>query len=147
MATPSRMTAAERTAWLERCDRAARQFSIPASDFEELCRIEHTLQRWSEKECNGEIQRDDDGTPRRYIADRYGDPTRKGPVIPDAEAGAIKRAKAIANRNGGWFYHQTDPRGCQVYFWRSADLLERTGGDGSRSIAEFYSTVALACYF
>lgn len=146
MATPSRMTAAERTAWLERCDRAARQFSIPASDFEALCRIEHTLQRWSEKECNGEIQRDDDGTPRRYIADRYGDPTRKGPVIPDAETGAIKRARAIANRNGGWFYHQTDPRGCQVYFWRSADLLERTG-DGASDISQHYSTVALACYF
>lgn len=147
MPTPSTMTKAEKADWQRRCDLAARHFSLPASDFEQLCRIERTLQQWNERECNGVIQRDENGTPRRYIADRYGSPTRKGPVIPDNEAGAIKRAKEIANRNGGWFYYQQDCRGCQVYFWRSADLLERTGGDGSRSIDELYATVGLACYF
>lgn len=35
--------------------------------------------------------------------------------IADREAGALRRVKAVCERNGLHYYHQTDPRGCSLY--------------------------------
>ena len=60
-----------------------------------LIRIEMTLHRWAEHECNGNIQREGDqgdGAPRwfsDYAIERDASP--KGFRIPDRERGALKR--------------------------------------------------------
>lgn len=91
-----------------------------------LRRIELTLQRWEEAECNGDIQRNEKtGTPLRYIAGNYLDPhdPRQYNAIPDREAGALKRlAKIMANHPELWSYHQGDPRGCSLYVGRKEDV-------------------------
>ena len=77
-----------------------------------LMRAERTLHRWSELECNGEIQRDDaTGKPRLF----YGQLMDKSCPARDLEAGALRRVKKICNEKGVQFYHQTDPRGCALY--------------------------------
>ena len=141
MTTYSQLNKRERQDYHERADRALENWGISREDYEALAAIEHKLQRWAERECNGEVERDDNGkcwsvSPMHHH--RF--PT------PDLETGAIKRAKAICNRNGGWFYHQSDPRGCQVYFWRSGEPSARTVGP-DEVINQVYSTRALACYF
>lgn len=121
-----------------------------------LRRIEMTLSRWAEAECNGEIQRDEKtGRPYRYYG-RYlqaNDP-RNMHFIADREAGALKRLKAIVDRRNRdacadriiskileeqgkqqseslklpdvFAYHQTDPRGCALYLVKASDLPETT---------------------
>jgi hypothetical protein len=110
-----------------------------------LRRISTTLHRWFEHECNGAIQREGDngdGKPYWYNTDTG----RKGGPVPDREAGAMKRLKAIvAARNGRAFvpslenlsikeqdvflryYIQSDPRGAVLYIIRPGDVPE--GGD------------------
>lgn len=110
----------------------------------QLRRIEMTLHRWAELECGtdaGHIERDETtGRPRFYNARaRYvqaNDP-RAWTIIPDREAGALKRlARIVTVRNErepnalhlGWpdtritAYHQTDPRGCALYLLRASDI-------------------------
>lgn len=99
---------------------------------QQLRRIEMTLHRWAEAECNGEIERrDSDNKPERVIQSRAPGFSNHHYPIADREAGALKRLKAIVDaRNhrcqpvemntpqaGEWieFYHQTDPRGCALY--------------------------------
>lgn len=76
-----------------------------------LLRCERTIHRWAEDECNGNIQRDDKNKPRRY----YGPNHQYSVTIVDREAGALKRAQAIAKAHGLTIYHQGDPRGCALY--------------------------------
>lgn len=98
-----------------------------------LRRIEMTLRRWGEAECNGEIQRDDEtGKPRGYYTGPFPGNDRPSWPIADREAGALRRCKAIVDarnrREYGegsrladlapdfvTFYHQGDPRGCSLY--------------------------------
>jgi hypothetical protein len=95
------------------------------SEIQRLRRIEGTLRRWSEAECNGEIQRDDE-TGKPYY--RYDGPNvTNGPAIiyvPDREAAALKRLAAIMESHPDVLaYHQTDPRGCALYLVERRDLV------------------------
>jgi hypothetical protein len=102
--------------------RRMESLGIDYSTAQRLRRIEMTLHRWSERECNGEIERDDNGKltqwcevngARRQI---YG-------TVPDKESGALARlASIMAEFPALWSYHQTDPRGCALYVGRKADL-------------------------
>lgn len=120
----------------------ADQNRIPATSFAKLCRLSDKLHKWAEDECNGAIQWDDaDCTiPRRFYADRYGSYTVKGGIIPNGNAKWIKEAEAIAAQCGGLIYHQADPRGCALYFYRPSDLEGR-----NYPIDQLYSSVGLAC--
>ncbi len=96
-----------------------------------LRRIEMTLQRWSEHECNGNIQREGeegDGKPRwysQYAIENQANP--KGYLMPDRERGALKRlAKIMESHPDFVSYHQGDPRGCALYIVQKSDL---NGGD------------------
>ena len=118
---------------------ATTQTRIPAPVFTRLCAIQKRLHQWAEAECNGEIQWDDhDCTiPRRYYSDR-GCFTVKGPIIPNQEAKLLKEAAKLAAQCGGLIYHQGDPRGCALYFYRLEDLR-------NYPIDQSYSSIALAC--
>ena len=145
MATYSRHTASERVEYARRVAHAEKFWDLSEADYRELARIEQRLQRWYERECNGEIERDEE-TGKVY---GYSESRRLRWRVNDLETGAIKRAKAIANRVGGWIYFQTDPRGCAVYFFRFGRNGEpgpyRIGRDDR--IDQIYSTQACACYF
>jgi len=110
-----------------------------------LRRIEMTLQRWGEAECNGEIERDGDqceGRPFRRFGNYLtaNDPRSKH-FIPDREAGALRRLAAImADYENLIAYYQTDPRGCALYIVRKSDLPD--GG----SIDCHYSRGAAVCF-
>lgn len=95
------------------------QYGIRSQELETLLRCERTLHRWGEEECNGTIQRDEaTGIPYRWdTSDGY----RLGRV-PDREAGALRRALAIAEHHGLSLYHQTDPSGCFLYLLRPEDV-------------------------
>ena len=116
------------------------QTRIPEAVFKQLCDLERKLHKWAEDECNGAIQWIDDQTPRRYRKDPWGDHTIPGQIIPNRELVWLTQAQTLATQCGGAIYHQTDPRGCTLYFYRESDL------DGySYPIEQIYSTVALAC--
>ena len=99
------------------------RLGISCQDADALRRIEMTLSRWSEHECNGNIQRDGeaaDGKPRWYYG--HDGPGPRGPYIPDRETGARKRCEAIMARYPDLFaYYQGDPRGCALYILRKSD--------------------------
>ena len=102
--------------------RTNRRIFISFDDANTLRRAEKVLQRWAELECgdgNGYIQRDEKtGVPMYYnCRARFTDPhdPRAWHRIPDREAGALRRVKAVCERNGLHYYHQTDPRGCALY--------------------------------
>lgn len=94
---------------------------VDFNDVEALRRAELTLHRWAELECGDgndraswAIERDDDtGKPYHCIYWHDGRTSRR--LIPDREAGALRRVAAICERNGLHFYHQTDPRGCALF--------------------------------
>jgi len=96
---------------------------------ETLRRIEMTLHRWSEHECNGNIQRDgedSDGKPRWYWENGRGEHVR-GSVIADRERGALKRLDRIMQAHPEYVaYNQGDPRGCALYIVSKAEMV-RTG--------------------
>lgn len=121
---------------------ATAQDRIPAAAFNRLCAIQKRLHKWAEDECNGAIQWDDAECtiPRRYYPDRYGSFTSKGGIIPNQEAKLLKEATELAAKCGGLIYHQADPRGCALYFYRESDLAGR-----KFPIDQCYSSVALAC--
>lgn len=85
-------------------------------DVNTLRRIQLTLHGWAEQECNGTIQRDDNGCVRGYSSNpdaRYIDEYYK---VADRETGALKRlAKIMTQYPSLTYYHQTDPRGCALY--------------------------------
>lgn len=109
---------------------------------DELRRIEMTLHRWAEHECNGDIEREGengDGRPFRSFASVGG--KHLAYRIPDRERGALRRLAEIMARHPGWeAYHQGDPRGCALY------LLETARLEG-RQADSCYSSVGIAvCY-
>ena len=122
-------------------ERSLESLGFTADETRSLIRIEMTLHRWAEHECNGNIQREElpdgsEGKPRwQSEVDR-----EHNWAIPDRERGALKRLDAIvAERNRrvnvgeikgqGFvsFYHQTDPRGAALYIIRHRDV--RAGED------------------
>lgn len=96
-------------------------------DANTLRRAQITLQRWAEGECgNGNdyaswaIERDEQtGLPYRCVYPHSGKNYRTR--IADKEKGALARVKAVCERLGCYWYHQTDPRGCSLYV--SADPI------------------------
>ena len=138
MATLSQLNRREAMAFWERCSHGIDCYGISREDYQQLALEEHRLQRWAEEECNGTIQRDDEtGKPFRHWPDW---PSMSPVPTPDREAGCIRRCQEIAARYGLKFYHQGDPRGCQVHVYRESDL------DGS-DIRSVYSTQAHAIFF
>lgn len=118
-----------------------RTMGIPYGVAESLRRIEMTLSKWGEHECNGVIQREGDqgdGKPSWY-SPHTGE--RIGPA-PDRERGALKRLKEIMTQYPELVaYHQTDPRGCALYIARKVDIRE------GQQIDQIYSSVGVAvCY-
>lgn len=116
-----------------------------------LRRISMTLRRWFERECNGEIQRGDDGIARGYrVNARFLDPNdpRYWYRVADRETGARKRLAAIVERRNARItddsskdaelnihatcaaklagivsaYVQRDPRGAALYILRPGDV-------------------------
>ena len=92
---------------------------------EALRRISMTLSRWAERECNGEVEVDDDG---RAYSVNHGGPWNGWKVtryrVPNREAGAKRRlAKILANHPDFTYYHQTDPRGAALYLVNKAQSL------------------------
>ncbi len=118
------------------------QTKLPPEVFRRLCALQKKLHRWAEEECNGSIQWDDDActVPRRYHLDRWGSYTIKGERIPNKEAQWLMQAEQLAAQCGGRVYHQGDPRGCALYFYRDSDLEGR-----AFPIDSIYSSVALPC--
>lgn len=116
------------------------RLGIDSNTADKLRRIEMTLHRWAEAECNGEIQRDGengDGKPRYY----YGPNMDRSYPIADREAGALKRLETIMAAYPEMVaYHQTDPRGCALYLVPKDKL-----GDGD--ISSLYSSLGFGvCY-
>ena len=119
---------------------ALQKCGISEDDARALRRISMTLRRWYEHECNGTIQRDE-GTdkPRHYWEDSRG-VHHKSYVIPDREAGALRRLKLIMARYPSLdYYLQGDPRGCALYVLRPGDVPAREdkGAYYSRGIAVY----------
>lgn len=90
-----------------------------------LLRIEKTLHRWHEMECNGDIQRDEvTGEPFRYFDTRTttGHWTKHKTPTSDRENGALKRLAKILEGKNVTYYQQGDPRGCALYLLRPQDV-------------------------
>ena len=129
-----RETKAQKRQWLiERLTKLGFNYG----EIQTLRRIEMTLHRWSEHECNGNIQREGDdgeGKPRWHSGDNS-----KGYRTPDRERGALKRlAKLVSTKPDLVYYHQGDPRGCALYVGFKSDI-------GDRSINSCYSRLVAVC--
>ena len=108
-------------------------------DWAKLCRLSRSLRTWNEKECNGQIQCDDNGEHRLYFADKYGSFTIPGPTLGDQGEAILAKAQQIASKYGAIIYHQEDPRGCALFIYKVQELR-----DGQR-IDNCYSLCALPC--
>ncbi len=94
---------------------------ITLDDCNALRRASLTLHRWGELECGDgndyaswSIERDETtGLPYFCRYPHSGKATRSR--VADREKGALKRIKAICDKFGLHFYHQTDPRGWPLY--------------------------------
>lgn len=104
-------------------------------DVETLRRAEMTLHRWAELECgDGDAYKSwaierDDLNAKPFMVYYFHDGKTRRYTIPDREAGALKRVRKVCESNGLHFYHQTDPRGCQLYV-STEPLDDRTYTNG-----------------
>ena len=113
------------------------------NEAETLRRISMTLSRWAERECNGEVEVEDDG--KAFHTHDYVSCTGKWKTvryaIPNREAGAIRRLGKMMQAHPGWdFYHQGDPRGAALYLYRPEDLKPGQGVDS------VYSSIGICVY-
>lgn len=117
---------------------ARRGVNLTFEDANTLRRAQITLHGWNEAECGDSndyaswsIERDEEtGKPCR-VTYRHSANKSHRMAIPDRETGALRRVRDICARNGLYFYHQTDPRGCALY----VDVQPLTDCDYSRGIA------------
>ena len=112
------ITSTEKNSVLARRLTRATGLTVTEAHARTLRLAELALRRWSERECgdgsNWHIERDEKtGIP--YAHYNGPNPLIKPYRIPDREAGAIKRVRAVAEHYNLHFYHQTDPRGCSLY--------------------------------
>ena len=147
MATLSQLNSRETEQWLRRFSSAAGKFGIRREDYQALCLAEHQMQRWYERECNGEIERDEPtdrwplGRPSRWVeTDRE---RWCAGYVRDTEAALMRNVRSLLAPYRPVILHhwQTDPRGCALYIYRSEDVPP------PMLISESYSTHAHACYF
>ena len=106
---------------------------------ETLRRAQLTLRRWSERECNGEVEIDDE-TDKAYSVynGRTGDAIKHR--IPNRDKGARERVeKVMKNHEGYRAYFQGDPRGCALYILRPSDLQE------GKDVNSYYSRGIAVC--
>lgn len=101
------------------CDRMVR-VGLSVEETAALVRSERALHRWSERQCNEDIEVDDDGRAWLHWRDSWGRVGRYR--IPNPEPGALRRASAIAAAHGLDIYQQGDPRGCALYLLRPGDV-------------------------
>lgn len=87
----------------------------------ELRRAEIILHRWAEQECGDcdaykswSIERDEQ-TDKPFMCIYPHDGEMRKYVIADRERGALRRVAGICKEMKLYFFHQTDPRGCQLY--------------------------------
>ncbi len=98
-----------------------RGIDISLNYIDTLRRAELILHRWAEKECGDgddykswSIERDEEtDKPFMCIYPHTGKMHKY--AIADREKGAIKRVGEICKELELYFFHQTDPRGCQLY--------------------------------
>jgi len=116
--------------------RGMERLGFTLDEADKLRRIESTLHRWAERECNGEIERDEE-TGIAYSASEG----KRLCQRTDLETWALKRLAAILESHPDLIsYHQTDPRGCALYIIRRADLLPDVDLDAQ------YSRGFAVCY-
>ena len=108
-----------------------------------ICRLLHKL---DEQACNGELQCDDDtDTWYFYRNDRYGTPTIKCNALRVQPNDLVKHANLIAEKHGFKAYHQSDPRGCSLYLYKSEDLERCSRGtDPAYGISAYYNQIGTA---
>ena len=109
---------------------------IHQDDADTLLRCASTLHTWAEHECNGAIQRDEQTNKPSWYNTTTG---KRICATADREAGALKRASAIAEAHGLTIYHQGDPRGCCLYLIRPGDVPE------GKDVAAYYSNGIAVC--
>lgn len=131
-------------------ENALMSLGFTRDEAEQLRRISNTLHRWFEHECNGAIQRDEDGDGKPYW---YNTNTgRKIGPAPDREKGAMQRLQHILdtrntrdmleNKDDAQhlrYYIQSDPRGAVLYIIRPGDVPEGADVNGyySRGICVY----------
>ena len=103
----------------------AKHYGRTQETWDVLRQCERGLHVWSEQECNGEIQRDENDRPLLYKRSRFGDFTESPRPTVDLEAHFLDKARSEAEQFGLKVYHQGDPRGCQLYLYSQAELDER----------------------
>jgi len=124
------------------------------AEAETLRLAEKTLHRWAERECNGEIEREEKTGKVYAFSNSSGKRYEFGPRPRDLETGALKRiAATVEARNLRELgpatkadkpelllaYHQTDPRGCALYLVKKSDIPE--GAD----IGSYYTRGFAVC--
>lgn len=89
-----------------------------------LFKIERTLHRWHERECNGEIDRDEKTNKVYGVFEchRRGH-TRTSLPIRDMETAALRKlARIMESKPALLSYVQTDPRGAALYILESKKI-------------------------
>lgn len=102
----------------------------------DLFKIERTLHRWHERECNGEIDRDQKTGKVYgvYLCHRRGNHIRTKLPLRDLESSTLRKLAGIMkNHPGLTSYVQGDPRGAALYILEAKDL--QVGKD----IGSYYS--------
>ena len=111
-------------------------------EMETLRKASNTLHRWSERECNEDIERREDGKVYLTVHPMSGKPWSY--PIRDMESAAKRRIDAILANHPGWaWYYQADPRGCSVYLYRIDDPVLAYG---NVSIESCYNSIGIAIY-
>lgn len=112
---------------------------VSADDSAELLSVERALHRWSERECNGDIETDDDGTAWAVCRFGVGSSRRR---TPNLEARALRKlGRIMASYPGLAAYVQGDPRGVALYLYRVSDLARY-----AYPIESVYPQVGVAVY-
>lgn len=129
------------TAMYSRCIEVV---GLSYSQTETIRKASMALSRWCERECNGEVERDERTNLVYHFYDVHTITgwKRESYRVPDRETGAKRRIDAIldsAAPDWAWYY-QTDPHGCAVYLYRKADLAE------GQDINSVYSSIGIAIY-
>ena len=119
---------------------ALERLGISSQDALALRRISMTLHRWSERECNGEVERDEETGKTYYTYNINGPgPVKRAPTA-DKERGAQRRLAAIMARYPHLMaYEQGDPRGASLY------IIERERL-GDKPADAYYSSFGVAVY-
>jgi hypothetical protein len=110
---------------------ALARLGIAHDDISTLRRAQAALHRWAERECNGEVWIEDDGTA-------YSNTTFHKQKCVNMEARALRQvAKVLQKYPTLHAYHQGDPRGCALYVYKAADAKDK-------DIDAYYPTIGVA---